>query len=456
METLQSLLRALPEVPETLLAGVSGGADSVALLRLLVLRGCRVTAVHVNHGLRGAESDADEDFVRGLCATLGVPLRTVRLQPPDSPGEDWARQARYRAFRDVAADTGCAVIALAHHRDDQAETLLLHLLRGAGLTGLSGMAADTRRDGLRILRPLLGLSRAQLRQALLSAGQAWREDASNADPRYLRNAVRGELLPLMERLSPGAGARIAYAAALLREEEDALEGRAEGLLRAHGGNDWVCIAPLMDCPPALRSRVLRLLWRRCAGAGREERSLSREQTGALTGLLEKGAGARCNLPGGWHGVRGWRCVHLVGPDTESTMENTPVPVTPEGAALGGVHLRVLRGGAGHGGAGCGDGRLTQAVPAAWLPGCVVRHRLPGDWLRPFGSGHRQSLNDYLAAHRVDGPFRGRVPLLCRGDEVLLVCGVGAGDVPRLPGDGAADDDTVTLLWSGDMPWTRET
>ena len=79
METLQSLLRALPEVPGTLLAGVSGGADSVALLRLLVLRGCRVTAVHVNHGLRGAESDADEDFVRGLCATLGVPLRTVRL-----------------------------------------------------------------------------------------------------------------------------------------------------------------------------------------------------------------------------------------------------------------------------------------------------------------------------------------------------------------------------------------
>ena len=130
-----------------LLIGLSGGADSVALLHLLLDAGAEVAAVHVNHGLRGAESDGDEAFVRNLCANLNVPLHVYRADPPENPGENWAREVRYGFFRRAMQETGADALVLAHHRDDQAETLLLHLMRGAGLTGLTGMAADTQRDG---------------------------------------------------------------------------------------------------------------------------------------------------------------------------------------------------------------------------------------------------------------------------------------------------------------------
>ena len=155
------------DLPRELLAGVSGGADSVALLRMLLDAGIAVTAVHVNHGLRGEASDGDEAFVQALCEALHIPLLTYRADPPDNPGEDWARKVRYGFFCQAAEETGIRVIALAHHMDDQAETLLLHLVRGCGLTGLAGMAADSvNADGLRILRPLLGFTRQELRRYL--------------------------------------------------------------------------------------------------------------------------------------------------------------------------------------------------------------------------------------------------------------------------------------------------
>ena len=156
----------LQNLPQRLLVGLSGGADSVALLLLLMDAGKQITAVHVNHGLRGDASDGDEAFVRALCEKHQVPLLTYRADPPDNPGENWAREARYGFFREAMAKTGAEALVLAHHRDDQAETLLLHLLRGAGLTGLTGMSPDTTADGLRIIRPLLGYSRAELRAYL--------------------------------------------------------------------------------------------------------------------------------------------------------------------------------------------------------------------------------------------------------------------------------------------------
>lgn len=442
---LAALAMLLPPLPHRLLVGVSGGADSVALLRLALLKGCEVQAVHVNHGLRGRASDEDEVFVRRLCAALQTPLLVYRAHPPERAGEAWARQARYAFFHEAMAQTGCEALALAHHRDDQAETLLEHLLRGAGLTGLSGMAAVSEHEGMRLVRPLLTFSRRQLQDALRDAGQTWQEDASNADVRYLRNAVRWELLPLMERLAPGAGERLAATAALLRQEEDGLAVQAEAFLQAHGGSTWVCLRPLLGENRAMQARIIRLLWQRAAGHCQAERSLSRQQTEALLALLPQGAGSRCNLPEGWHGVRGWHCLHVCPPeDAPSAVDECPV--TAQGAALHGVWLCVMAARETP-----GDGRLVQVLPRALLEGSVVRYRRPGDWLAPYGGTGRQSLQDYLVNRRVDAPFRGQVPLLCRGSEVLLVCGVGAGRVPLWHGQ----EEYVSVQWMGAMPWIRD-
>lgn len=427
----------LPPLPERLLAGVSGGADSVAMLGMLLERGVQVTAVHVNHGLRGADSDGDEAFVRALCALWRVPLLVYRADPPEHPGEDWARRVRYGFFREAAEKTGMRVIALAHHRDDQAETLLLHLLRGSGLTGLTAMAQETDAEGLRILRPVIGYSREELRGYLRQRGQDWREDASNADSRYLRNALRGEIIPRLEALIPGASARLAQTARLLQDEEALLEGMTQAFLRPYRGKTHLPLPQLREQPEALRRRIVRAWWQQTAGNQKQmkERCLSAAQTEALCTLIDARAGARCNLPGGWHGQTGWTHLHLLSPcQTEPLMEHK----------LTQSDLISIR----PGDERTGDGRRTQAFPRSGLETLTVRTRRAGDWIRPFGSSGRQSLQDYLVNRHVDAPFRDQVPLVCRGSEVLLAGGVGAGNVPRADGM----EDSVLLSWNTAFAW----
>lgn len=424
-----------PDLPKRLLVGLSGGADSVALLLFLLDAGAQVTAVHVNHGLRGDASDGDEAFVRELCETRGVLLLTYRAEPPANPSEDWARRVRYGFFRQAMQASQADALALAHHRDDQTETLLLHLLRGAGLTGLTGMSADTTVEGMRILRPLLGVSRAELRAYLNERGQNWREDVSNADPRYLRNALRAEVLPKLEQLIPGAAERMAATASLLAEDEAVLTALATDFLAAHHG-DALPLADLRAQMPGLQKRILRAWWTATAHPT-QERSLSAAQTEALHALVEATAAAQCNLPGGWHGQSGWTHIHLIPPDGKSGIEEVPALASPL-LALEAVNRET------------GDGQGSQAIPREWLSECTIRSRKTGDYIRPFGLAGRQSLQDYLVNRRIDTAFRDRVPLLCRGSEVLLVGGVGAGNIPRIN----EIHDPVLVRWKMDFPWQR--
>lgn len=436
MNRLETLARALPPLPERLLIGLSGGADSVALFHMLLARdhgAGRLWAVHVNHGLRGEQSDEDERFVRALCQERQVPLKVYRACLPGNPGEEWAREVRYAFFRQAMEETGAEALALAHHRDDQAETLLLHLLRGAGLTGLAGMPPEGKAMGIRVVRPLLAVSRQELRLALEEAGYSWREDASNQDERYLRNAVRHELLPLMERLSGGCTERIAAAASLLRADEAVLSGEAEAFLNDGGASNYLPIKKLVGLPNGLIRRVLRLWWERYAGAVMEERTLSLSQTENLAALLTASAGSRCNLPGGCHGQRGWTHLHLTGREE------------PDKTLWPGVRWTVAEAVDSP-----GDGRRRQAMPEALWRSCQVRTRQPGDWIRPYGQQGRQSMQDYFVNRKVDAPFRGRIPLVCRGSEVLLAAGVGAGDIPPMD----TQQGYVTLRWEGEMPWER--
>ena len=423
----------LNNLPEKLLIGLSGGADSVALLFLLLEAGTQVTAVHVNHGLRGAESDADEVFVRALCEKNDIPLLTFRAVPPEKPGEGWAREARYAFFRQAMQTVQADALVLAHHRDDQAETVLLHLLRGAGMTGMTGMAEDTATAGMRILRPLLMYSRAELRAYLKERGQAWREDASNADPQYMRNALRKDVLPYLERLIPGASKRIANTASLLTEDEAVLNALTANFLTAHPG-DALPLAELRAQPKGMQKRILRAWWEAIA-APQEERSLSAAQTEAFYALVDSQASARCNLPGGWHGQCGWTHLHLVSPEGTAFILECPAEESPllTVEAFTGDH---------------GDGQGKQAIPKGWLAECIVRSRQKGDFIRPFGMTGRQSLQDYFVNRRVDAAFRDCVPLLCRGSEVLLVGGVGAGNIPQV------DDinDVVLVKWKQRFPW----
>ena len=427
------------------LIGISGGADSVALLLMLLgdIRSGRISAeaVHVNHGLRGEESDRDEVFVRALCEKERIPFTAFHPDLKDRKDENSARKARYACFDKRMKETGADALLLAHHADDQAETVLMHLLRGSGPDGMSGMTYSSRVHGFTVLRPMLKLRREEIREALRNAGAAWCEDATNQDETYLRNQIRRQLIPEMERIAPDSVSKINRTAQASAEDNRLLNHEAEQLLKAFSRGDLLDAEEVRRQPPALKKRILRMWWRTLQ-PGREERELNAVQTNELSALVDKESG-KLNLPGGLHAVRGKRYLHMTG-----RKEETIPPVKCNGTEIRfGNYMLKLSASEGN----PGDGIMEQEVPDGFTDGCEIRTRRPGDRIKPFGSAGSRKLQDYFTDRHIDEPFRDRVPLLCRGNEVLIAGGVGAGNVPVWHENEAH----VRLVWTGEMPWSEQ-
>jgi tRNA(Ile)-lysidine synthase len=271
---------------------LSGGRDSVCLLDVAVELGCSARALHVNYGLR-PQADADEEHCRALCSRLRVELVVRRAsRPADAPGnlQAWAREVRYAAATEIAAD---ALVAVGHTATDQAETVLYRLASSPGRRALLGMAP---RSG-RLVRPLLGITRAETAQWCRARGLAWVEDATNESADFARGRVRGGLLPALEAVDQRAAANVVRTSELLREEAEALEVFVDNALQ---GRDRIVVVYLADLPPALG----RLIVRRLAEAATGElcpRAASRlEDVLALgtSGALDVGDGARAVVEGG--------------------------------------------------------------------------------------------------------------------------------------------------------------
>jgi tRNA(Ile)-lysidine synthase len=332
----RALAAARVPVPgDRVAVAVSGGADSLALLHALRTlagpRGWDLQVVTVDHGLRPG-SAADAAFVAGHGAELGLPVRVVALAPAElarhrtAGPEGAARAARYAALHAAADETGCAWLATGHTRDDQAETVVLQLLRGTGPDGLAGMAV---RSG-RVLRPLLAVARAETEACCTALGVAWRSDPSNRDPRFLRNAVRGRVLPLLEDLRPGAAAALARTAELARHDRDWAETAAAAALDAlappgpsgsadgPGGVRLPC-GPLAALPLGLGRRVVR-----AAAARAGQRPPDAAATDAVLALVRgAGPGRQAVWAGGGRAVRQGDGILLPAPARD--LEDPPVP-----------------------------------------------------------------------------------------------------------------------------------
>lgn len=252
---------------------VSGGADSVALLRAIMACGCGpLTVAHVNHRLRGTESDADEVFVRELAATLGLPCRVQAVAVAALGGnvESTARRVRYEFFAEVAAEVGAMWIATGHTADDQAETVLHRIIRGTGIQGLRGIATCSLTPGTTpqaaIIRPLLTVTRADVLAYLTELGQPFREDSSNADPRFTRNRIRRELLPLLRTFNPEVVSVLARLAEHAVEAHEIITAHASAVLakaeRPRAGNTVIIDVTALGSSQAVVRAVLRLVWER--------------------------------------------------------------------------------------------------------------------------------------------------------------------------------------------------
>jgi tRNA(Ile)-lysidine synthase len=398
---------------DRVLVGVSGGSDSAGLALILAeLRGrlgCELVLGHVHHGLRGAEADAGEAAAAAVAGTLG--LRFVRADAAVAAGgnlEARARAARYRALHELAAAAGCNRIATGHTRDDQAETFLLRLLRGAGADGLGGIR-PLREDG--VVRPLLDCDREALAAVVRHRGLAVCGDAMNDDPRFLRTRVRHELLPLLRDLNPRAVSLAARAAEALRAAAAAERRWAAGVLA--GAGEALPLAALEGLPAELRASLVRAWLRRVAPAGVAASRL----IAAVERLAEAGsAGRRIDLAPGWRVER--RGDRLV--VRELLASAAPSPFTRRQLAFGetvevpgGWRLRAE------------VGEPPPALPSdLWSAVCdldacgplLVRPPRRGERVRPLGMAGSKKLGDILAARRVPRDERLSYPVVASAGD----------------------------------------
>ena len=398
----------------------------MCLLHLLRSRDdLRVVAAHYEHGLRGEESLRDAEFVRSFCTEQGIPCV---VEHGDVPGyakgkgiglEAAARELRYAFLERTADALGCDWIATAHNADDNAETLLLNLLRGTGTAGLRGIPP---RRG-RIVRPLLAFSREEIAAYLTEHGLPHVEDSSNQSETYTRNRLRLQVLPVLREMNPRFLDAAGRTAALLREDEDCLDGQAEDFLQAHLDGKSLPIAPLCALHPAVASRVLRKLGPRSLERAHVEQALA-FCTGSGLGFL--------NLPG----LRLRREQGRLFWDGDSPV-SLPCRVVIPGETLpipeAGMKLRAEW--ADYQGE-IYDLFKTYLFKCETLCGTLYcTGRRPGDRLHPQGRACGKSLHDLFREAGLTQRERDRLPVLRDEQGVLAVWGFPADERVRPePGD----------------------
>jgi tRNA(Ile)-lysidine synthase len=442
----QALERADLRQGDLILLALSGGPDSVALLH--VLRelqprcGFRLAAAHLNHRLRGAESDRDEAFVRELCAGEGVELAVEQasgLQPAASNLEERARLARYEFLARVARRLGASHVATAHHADDQAETVMLRLLRGAGVAGLGAMApVDAVAGGprtLTLIRPMLRVWRKEILAYLDAIGARFVSDSSNEYRNFLRNRVRGELLPMLEHgYAPGLRRRLAAFADEMREL-DGFVARAASLELGRRMRDRTLdLSGFAVLHPTLATALLRAFLLSRIGSLRR---VSRRHIEDLRRLcVADSPSAALALPSGWRAERRYAALAL---------ERRPEPGedSAQGLALS-FSIPLAREGS------------TEVVPAHFvfhstvapadalpLPrdlfeacfdaeaaaaGLMVRNFESGDRIAPLGMQGRRKLHDVFVDRKVARARRQTYPVVTLEGQVAWLPGLARGRV----------------------------
>jgi tRNA(Ile)-lysidine synthase len=389
--------------------------DSIALMLLLYEAreeyGLTLSAAHIDHGIR-AESAEDAAYCSALCKQLGIPFYTVRLDVPSSAQshrsglEAEARRLRYEWLRRFKADSASDYIALAHHMDDQAETVLMHLSRGAGLTGMRGM----REISADLYRPLLHVRKAALADYVRTKGILWREDFTNHIDDNPRNAIRLHVIPELEKSYPQVVRAIARYAQTAQIEHDYIENATRDYL-----NQSACIGSLCRWIE-LHPRPERALLRR-ALRGVCPVELSFEQVDALEALCGQVRG-KLDIDKDWHAYRTGGRLYYVPKRRPS--------IPPVALSLDGVTALAPL---------CGmvaepcapvpirNDPMRQALKRRALEGAVLRTRRDGDRIRPLGCGDKL-LSDYFIDKKVDQPLRDITPLIAVGHRVLWVCGYG--------------------------------
>jgi tRNA(Ile)-lysidine synthase len=420
---------------------VSGGGDSVGLLRVLAAAASQIGLVlsvsHVHHGIRGVEAEDDARFVSELAAGLGMPFLLQRVNTPDhvrkqrQTVEEAARELRYAWFRELMSTGKVDAVATGHTRDDQAETVLHRLLRGAWTEGLGGIHPIVTCPRGAILRPFLETRREDIRAWLVAIGQPWREDASNLDTMFTRNRIRHELLPQMAAFNPRVVEQLAHLATIARDEQNWWDAELSRLLPGivlpgkpvRGGGRAVTTRPdegsvgmetarLRELAPAMRRRVFR------AAAQQLGFTLNFAQTERLMELCRSERPRREQLASGLRAdksPRELRLVHAADSETKDSPEEVQLPIPGEATGFG-ITVRSRSSG----------GKSPDFAPA------TLRGPRPGDRIRLRHARSRKPLKEIFERMNVTGDERRKWPLLEWQGRIVWMKDVALEPDPELP------------------------
>lgn len=430
----------LIEAPGPLLVGVSGGADSICLLYILLQLRDKldfdVHIAHLNHGLRGAESDADADYVEGLAQKLGIPLsddkRDVKAYQLANccSLEEAAREVRYNFFAEVAGSIGASAVAVGHNSDDQAETILMHLIRGTGLSGLRGMQPISRRrlssGELAVIRPLLSVSRDDIEAYCNMECLAPLSDSTNASPEYLRNRIRAEVMPLLRKYNPHVSNSLSRAARMIADDMAYLDAEVTKLwgsvVEEISNGISMNNKALADLHPALGRHLLRSALGRMQGNLRDIELVHIE--GILRAIVHP-AGKELSLPWGLTFLGDYEQSYIFRGENPllllPTLEGEYNLNVPGETDITGWRIKAE---VTEHEPGVIEGGDFKAVFDFDLTGSelTLRCRRDGDRFQPLGMEQTKKLQDFMVDSKIPRVWRDRVPLVCARDRIIWVAG----------------------------------
>ncbi len=438
---------ALIEKGEQVLVGVSGGADSMVLLyilhRLRKRLDLRLHVAHLNHRLRGAEAERDAEFVRCFSEQLGIPctiesrnvpehIRKSKLSPQDA-----ARQVRYQFFEALGKQIGAQKIATAHHADDQAETFLLALIRGAGIHGLGGIQPISKGN---IIRPLLSVTRDQVEAYARTEGLQWVVDSSNACRKYVRNGIRLDLLPLLQQqFNPAIVKRLTEYAQLFREDAFFIDKIARKQYNQICKREHESIKihlegfAQQDC--TIQRAIIYKAFQELTGARHQLETC--HVRAVLNLFTKKDTGKRLSLPKHLSAVRSYewgvlQCADVLKPDKFSKTCQVALAI-PGRMKFADVDIETNLAQPCTPDSCLGENKQSQAMlvqPVDYdsvFPPVMARFRRAGDCFRPLGMHGKKTLKKFFIDRKVPRHKRNRIPLCADRDGIIWVMGYNIDD-----------------------------
>lgn len=425
----------LIEEEDGIVIGVSGGADSMALM--MVLNGwrqekkLRLAVVHVHHGIRGAEADADEAYVRKAAENLNLPFFVFHLDIPaiakkhHLTEEETGRMARYRCFQKVLQEQNLNKIAVAHHEEDQAETVLFQMIRGSMISGLAGM----RPVRGNVIRPMLSVSRKEIETYLQDQGIRWRTDSTNQSARYARNRIRHEILPVMEEIHPGAVRHLAMMAADMRDLETEIQRKASDVLlecRIRRGRTFEVRIEVPDLKKQSEPVRGEVILRAVEDLTGKRKDLTRQHIRSVLRLMDQNNGSRVDLPYGILARKNYSCLVL-----EKKEEKEKTQVSPPGRLE--IQIQPWNSGREIRKPASADSEyerqeFEQQEFVKQIDCDRIRNTLqlrfpePGDVIQINREGGHKKLRPLFTDLKIDQEKRDRIPVVADGHEIVWVVG----------------------------------